>query len=170
MLERSLTIMVGSILTYSRDGLKNLLNSQNTPKNLILDELANDVKNLTVIDLAQENGVVIFCLPPHCTHRLQPLDVSFIKPLSLNYAKEVQKWLRSHPNRVVTMFEIFSLFGKVFETVGTLGTAKSGFAKTGIWPYNRNLFSDAYFAPSQVDMTDIENRVSSFNSVSDGKK
>ncbi|XP_051158509.1 uncharacterized protein LOC127279895 [Leptopilina boulardi] len=141
--------------------------TEKSPVLLILDGHASHVKNLNVIDLAQENGVIILCLPPHCTHRLQPLDVSFMKPLSLNYAKEVQKWLRIHPNRVVSMFEIFSIFGKAFEAAATLGTAKNGFEKTGIWPFNRNLFTDADFAPSQVDTTDVESSGSSFINVPD---
>ncbi|XP_043464091.1 uncharacterized protein LOC122499682 [Leptopilina heterotoma] len=142
--------------------------SQESPVLLVLDGHTSHVKNMDVIDLAQENGVIILCLPPHCTHRLQPLDVSFMKPLSLNYSKEVQKWLRTHPNRVVTMFEIFGLFGKAFEAAATLSTAKNGFQKTGIWPFNRNLFSAADFAASQTPMTNDEtNNSSSFSNATD---
>src|SRR5699024_4365144 len=43
------------------------------PVLLLLDGHATHVKSLEVIDLARENGVVLLCFPPHCTHRLQPL-------------------------------------------------------------------------------------------------
>ena len=49
-------------------------------------------------------------LAAHCTHRLQPLDVTFMKPLMTYYTQEVEKWLRNHPGRVVTTFQIAGLF------------------------------------------------------------
>lgn len=138
---------------------------------LILDGHTSHVKNINIIDLAQKHGVIILCLPPHSINCVQPLDVSFMKPLSLYYSKEVQKWLRLHPNRVVSMFEIFPLIEKAFETAATLATAKSGLEKTGIWPINHELFKDEDFAASEVDLT-IDNRRAgtSFTKVSDGKK
>jgi len=40
---------------------------------LILDGHCSH-KSIDTIDLARANGVVIICLPPHKTHRMQPLD------------------------------------------------------------------------------------------------
>ena len=37
--------------------------------------------NIDVIDLCRENGIILFCLPPHTTHALQPLDVAVFKAL-----------------------------------------------------------------------------------------
>jgi hypothetical protein len=37
---------------------------------------------LNLIKLAQERNVILFCLPPHTTHKLQPLDVSVFGPFS----------------------------------------------------------------------------------------
>ena len=47
--------------------------------------------NMEVIDLARANEVVLLCLPPHCSHKMQPLDVSFMKPLSIYYNQELEK-------------------------------------------------------------------------------
>ena len=44
---------------------------------LILDGHVTHCKNLEAIELAKNNGVRLVSLPPHTTHRLQPLDVSF---------------------------------------------------------------------------------------------
>lgn len=52
---------------------------------LILDGHKTHTKNLELIDLARESGVALLCLPLHCSHRLQPLDVAFMKPLSKYY-------------------------------------------------------------------------------------
>ena len=69
---------------------------------------AMHTKNIELIDLARENNVHIICLPPHCTHRLQPLDVAFMKPLSSYYDEAVRNWLRCYPGRVVTIHQIES--------------------------------------------------------------
>ena len=45
---------------------------------LILDGRVTHVKNLAAIELARESGVRMISLPLHTTHRLQPLDVSFL--------------------------------------------------------------------------------------------
>ncbi|XP_049799632.1 uncharacterized protein LOC126234936 [Schistocerca nitens] len=81
---------------------------------LILDGHKRHTKNLELIDVARENGVVLLCLPPHCSHRLQPLDVAFMKPLSKFDKDEVRMWLRTHPGKVATLHQIASLFGKAF--------------------------------------------------------
>ncbi|VVD01171.1 unnamed protein product [Leptidea sinapis] len=42
---------------------------------LVLDGHVTYTKNLEAIELARANGVIMLCLPPHCTHRLQPMLV-----------------------------------------------------------------------------------------------
>lgn len=44
-------------------------------------------------------------------HRMQPLDVSFMKPLSTAYDDAVRQWLRENPGRVVSIYQIAGLFG-----------------------------------------------------------
>ena len=46
--------------------------------------------NLDVVDLCRQNDIILFCLPPHTTHALQPLDVSVFKSLKDHYAKTVR--------------------------------------------------------------------------------
>ncbi|KAJ4437236.1 hypothetical protein ANN_17371 [Periplaneta americana] len=60
------------------------------PVLLLPDGHASHTKSLDVIDLAHNNGVILLCFPPHCSHRLQPLDVAFMRPLSLYYEDEVR--------------------------------------------------------------------------------
>ncbi|XP_065664545.1 uncharacterized protein LOC136086192 [Hydra vulgaris] len=48
---------------------------------LILDGHKFHTKNLEAIQLAIDNNVIILSLPPHTTHKLQPLDKAFFKPL-----------------------------------------------------------------------------------------
>ena len=115
--------------------------SKTTPTLLLLDGHSTHVKNSELIDLAQENGVNILCFPPHCTHRLQPLDVAFMKPLSNFYTEQVSIWMRDNFHRVLQLKHIYEVFGKAFMKAAKMETAVNAFKKTGISPFNRNVFS-----------------------------
>lgn len=123
------------------------------PVLLILDGHSTHTKNLDALLMAKENAVHILCLPPHTTHRLQPLDVSFMLPLSAFYEQEVRKWLREHPGRQVSMFQVGALFGAAFQRACTTTTAVNGFRKCGIYPLNREVFQEEDFAAA--DETDV---------------
>ena len=84
---------------------------------LILDGHKKHTNNLPFIDLARANFVTVICLPLHCSHRMQPLDVSSMKPLMTYYT---HCWLRSHPGRVVSTFQITELFGIGYVRVATM--------------------------------------------------
>lgn len=46
-------------------------------------------KSVKALEYAKENGVIMLSFPPHCTHRLQPLDVSFFSPFDTYYNLEI---------------------------------------------------------------------------------
>lgn len=123
---------------------------------LILDGHATHVNNLEVMMLAKENNVDILVLPPHCTHRLQPLDVAFMFPLSAYYEQAVRIWLREHPGKVVTIREIGPLFGEAYLKAATLQNAISGFQKTGIYPFQR-VFPDDAFSAAETTNRSLSN-------------
>lgn len=125
--------------------------STNNKVLLILDGHSTHTKNLEAITLARENGVVMLSLPAHTTHRLQPCDVSFFKPFSSYYNQAPDKWLRSNPSRNITQFQVSALIGEAYGKAATVVNAMSGFAKTGIWPLDRNVFQDSDFAPTAVN-------------------
>lgn len=90
--------------------------SKENPSLLILDGHKTHTQNIIVIEKARDHGVTILCIPPHCSHRMQPLDVSFMAPLSTFYSQEVETFLRNNPGRVVTIYQIGNLFGKAYNT------------------------------------------------------
>lgn len=75
-----------------------------------------------------------------------------MKPLSTYYNSEVSKWLRNHPGRTVSTFQVAQLLTPAFQKSATALTAANGFRKTGLWPVNRDIFEDHEYAPS--DPTD----------------
>ena len=94
--------------------------------------------------------IIMLALPPHTTHRLQPLDVGFFKPLQTYYDRFIDRWLRQHPGRTFTEYQFAEAFHKAFRKAGTVATAQHAFAVCGIWPLNPDIFSDADYAASTM--------------------
>ena len=133
--------------------LKHTKPSQSDPAILILDGHATHTRNIDVVDMARENHVHIIVLPPHCTHRMQPLDVAVMGPLSTYYSKEVENYIFNHPGRTVTQFQVGELFGRAYLKAATPSNALSGFRKCGIAPFNDGVFTEHDFLAATV--TDI---------------
>lgn len=83
--------------------------------------------------------VILLCFPPHCSHKIQLYDVSFIKSLSIYYEDEVRKGLRCNPCKVVTSLKISLLICAAFLHVTNMKIAIKGFEPTGIWSLNNNV-------------------------------
>lgn len=133
--------------------IENVHPSLDSPVLLILDGHTTHTCNLEAIKLAREKGIVMLSLPSHCTHRLQPLDVSFFKPLSTYFNEAADKWMRTNPGQLITQFQISHLLGDAYSRAATVGNAIHGFQKCGIWPIDRNVFSEHEFIISESDDT-----------------
>ncbi|XP_067931074.1 uncharacterized protein [Watersipora subatra] len=135
--------------------LKHTGSTLSNPALLILDGHKTHTQNIPVIQKAKDNGVTILCLPPHCSHRMQPLDVSVMGPLSSYYAKEVEIWLRNNPGHVVSLDQVATLFGKAYIKATVPANALGGFRKSGIFPTDRGVFTDDMFeAAAPTDNTE----------------
>ncbi|XP_047130120.1 uncharacterized protein LOC124810024 [Hydra vulgaris] len=142
--------------------------SRNQPVLLILDGHSSQKKNLSVIKKARHSNVIILSLPSHCTHKLQPLDVSFFKSLKIFYDQEVSTWLRHHPGCPVTELEVGELFGKAYGKAATVQNCQSGFKKCGIYPFDRNVFTEEDFAAAKAtDHSYVVSKISKPNNTSE---
>ncbi|KAJ8895869.1 hypothetical protein PR048_001209, partial [Dryococelus australis] len=119
--------------------------TEDDPALLILDGHLSHTKNLEVIVNTRENFLSILCLPPHCTHKLQHLDVGVMFPLSHYLYMALEKWMSNHPGRVVTLFQIgYTSVNHIYKP------SINGFRKTGIVPYNPDFFTDIDFAAAKT--------------------
>ncbi|KAB0801682.1 hypothetical protein PPYR_03868 [Photinus pyralis] len=125
---------------------------------LLLDGHTTHSKNLKALELAKENGVVILQLPGHTTHRLQPLDVSFFKPMESYFTQEVEKWLRNNPGKAISQYNMTALLCEAYSRAATINTFVNGFRAAGIWPVNRHVFSVGDFAPAEALLDDTIRR------------
>ena len=56
----------------------------------------------------------------------------------------------SHPGKTITIYDVAELVGKADEQALTPRTIRSGFAASGIWPFNRDVFGEDEFLSSYV--------------------
>ena len=61
-------------------------------------------------------------------------------PLKTYYCQEIEKWLRSHPGQVVTIYQIGELFGNAYKRAARGEIAANGFRATGRFPCDKKIF------------------------------
>jgi hypothetical protein len=131
--------------------------TKDSPVLLILDGYRSYLKNLEVLEITKENGVNVICVPPQFSDKLQPIQYNFMSTLSKTYSSVVMKWIRSNPNSIISMNQIYQHFGNAFMKVLKITTPMNCFRDTGIWPVDRNLFKKDFDQSAQNDIATIEN-------------
>lgn len=116
---------------------------------LILDNHGSHL-SIPAIRLAKENGVIILTLPPHCSHRMQPLDVGCYGPFKTYYNKAADIWMINNPGATLTIYDIPFLVKAAYPKSFSPSNILNSFKKTGIWPYNPDSFTDRDFLCSYV--------------------
>ena len=122
--------------------------SKNNPAILVMDNHESHV-TLQTIDTARENGLIILSLPPHCSYRMQPLDVSIYGPFKRYFNTACNDWMMTNPGRALTIYDIGALSGQAYDRARAFIPANvtAGFKRTGIYPVNRSVFTDYLFLP-----------------------
>lgn len=131
------------------------------PALVILDNHSSHM-SLNVINYCRENGVVLLSIPPHTSHRLQPLDKSVFGPLKTYYNSACDAWMKNNPGKTMVIYNIPTLLKIALQNASSPRNITSAFQSTGIWPYNKNIFTDIDFMPSEV--TDRPHTVTSESS------
>lgn len=114
---------------------------------LILDGHSSHL-NLDAIELARASKVVLFCLPPHTTHHLQPLDKAIYGPFKHYFALETDKFAKKFGLRV-TVNDVPQLFRKAWLKTIQPENAISGFRACGICPFDPTAVDSGAFSLSE---------------------
>lgn len=96
----------------------------------------------------RENFIVVVSIPPHTSHRMQPLDVAFYGPLKNAFRKECDLFMKSHAMQKITPFDVASIFNKAYCNTATIQKGVSGFKASGIFPIDPNIFGEEDFLAS----------------------
>lgn len=103
---------------------------------LLVDGHSSHV-NLDFLDYADRNRIIVLVLPPHATHRLQPLGVGLFSPLRKAYSLEVSNYFASRQGFVTLSKRLFyRVFKNAWEASFTKSNIEAAWQATGIWPYN----------------------------------
>lgn len=142
--------MTGDIFVqWLRHFIQHSHSSTEHPVLLLMD---NHDSHITIdsLNLAKENGITLLTFPPHCSHKLQPLDRSVYGPLKRYYNAACDSWLLQNPGKPMTIYDIAENFGKAFPRAFNAENITSGFRVSGVYPYDRHIFPDDEFLGSFV--------------------
>lgn len=81
---------------------------------LILDNHVSHCSYEAVVR-ARENGIVMITIPPHTSHKSQPLDRTFYGPLKTSYEQECNKFMVNNPGKRITPYDIAELVRNAYD-------------------------------------------------------
>ena len=93
---------------------------------LIMDNHSSRI-SLNVINLARANAVDVLSIPPHSSHRIQPLDVSFFGSLRQKYNNACDEWLLRHLAQKITIYQVAEIFNMAYSNAAVPDKGKNGF-------------------------------------------
>jgi hypothetical protein len=123
---------ISHFIGFLKKGLGIDLNNRHL---LILDGHNSHV-SLEVVTLAMNSGLDIVSLPSHTSHALQPLDVSCFKPFKAAFRQVRDSWTVVNKGRKVERQDLCEWTSQALQKALSSTNIRSGFRKTGIWPYN----------------------------------
>ncbi|KAJ8956456.1 hypothetical protein NQ318_010770 [Aromia moschata] len=91
---------------------------------------------LPLSEFCQNNGIILYALPPNSTHIIQPADVSVFKPLKTEWKKTIRKWqkLPENINSCVTKMNFCKVFQSTLDNCDMGSHIVNGFRKCGLYP------------------------------------
>jgi hypothetical protein len=102
--------------------------------------------------IAEENNIHFVCLPPHTTHKLQPLDVGLFGPMQAAWRKQCKEYTLKTLDAMPlaqTVREYLSARVRVMKELNI----KSAWKKSGIRTLDPGTFNTNDYGPSQLTST-----------------
>lgn len=123
--------------------------SKEKPTLLILDNHESHL-SIEAVDLAKENGVIMLTIPPHTSNWLQPLDVGVFSSFKANYYSALNSKLLQNKGVPLTIYDVAGCVKIAHDRAMTPSNIAAAFKKTGIFPFDSNIFTDDDFMASEV--------------------
>lgn len=87
--------------------------SADSPHVIILDG-HHSHKTLAAVEFCRAHGIHLLTLPPHSTHKMQPLDRTYSKELKSEYNNVADSFMVTHPGQCITVHEMARLSGTAY--------------------------------------------------------
>ena len=107
------------------------------------------------VEHARSRGITLITLPPHTTHKMQPLDRAYFKCIKSAYNAAADSWMVANPGRTITAHDMAALIGKAFLRSDTPVKAVAGFRACGIWSFDAEIFTDEDYVSAAVTEEDV---------------
>ena len=130
------------VVTYAHASVEN-------PILLTMDNHESHV-SLQAILYARSKGIHIVTLPPHTSQKTQPLDRSVFGPFKAQYNSQCDSWMMRNPGKQLTIYQTAELAGIALTSAATPANIQAGFKASGIWPFDKCVFSETDFLPSNL--------------------
>ena len=82
------------------------INTSTQNRHLIVLDEHHSHKTLDAVNYARAHGIELIALPPHCTHKMQPLDRCFFKSLKNAYIISADNWMMSHHGQRISIYDM----------------------------------------------------------------
>ncbi|XP_060572341.1 uncharacterized protein LOC132730435 isoform X3 [Ruditapes philippinarum] len=102
-----------------------------------------------IIDWAIEQNIILYVLPPHTSHILQPMDVGCFGPFAKIYSQECNKFQR-FTGRVVDKYSVCAIACKAYSVALSVKNLQSAFMKSGIYPFNPDKIDTSLFKTHEL--------------------
>ena len=89
-----------------------------------------------LIEEARRNNIILFLLPPHTSHILQPLDVGCFGPMKAHFNRQCTDFPAGHPGRSITRYDLCGLISHSYLQSMRRGNLEGAFRKSGVCPFN----------------------------------
>lgn len=116
---------------------------------LTMDDHESHV-SVDTMEYAKEHGVQAMTLPPHTSHKTQPLDRSVFGPLKNYFNGEANSWMMRNPGKPLIRYQIAQLVGAAMTKAACPTYITSSFKASAIWPFNQDVFEDDQFLPASI--------------------
>ena len=90
---------------------------------------------MEVIDYAKKHSVVLLTFPPHCSHKLQPLDRAVYGPFKRYYNNACDCRMKENRGQTMIIYDIPDMVEKAFPRAFTPVNIQSGFKVAGIFTF-----------------------------------
>ena len=114
-------------------------------ENTILDGHGSHI-TFQFVDYCERNDIILYCLPPHSTHLLQPLDVGLFSPLQHHYAKAVEDYFLT-TSVSINRDTFFPIFKQARRLTYVSESIQGVFRSCGIVPLQSHVVLEKLQAP-----------------------
>jgi hypothetical protein len=101
---------------------------------LVLDGHRTHTFNLAFLQTMKQNHIEVICLPPHCSHFLQPSDLIPFASFKSHWNRELRIFNQRQCGRKMTKPQFFIVFPRAWRLSMTEENIKEGFRSAGLWP------------------------------------